>query len=299
MRYPVTQPGAYRLEASIKVDGEDRPWIATNPLYLLQPQSDLLATPPTALAANVQVFRNLPYDASEPEATLDLYVPKDKKSYPVLLFLPGNLWRDGNRAMYTAFGNRFAKDGLAVAIPDHRSASAPLQIEDAAAAFAWARKSIAKYGGDPQRIYLGGHSLGGRIAALLALDPQYLEPHGLSPVDIKGVAALSGLYDARDIATLSPEDRTKRGKPPALRIRTASPPFLVAYCQWDYPAVPYRTRQLQSALQKNFVATRLLYIPGENHLSEIVHVWRDGDPAAQAILQMVHDGSSRSHGPPN
>ncbi|MGH9665979.1 MAG: hypothetical protein ACRD9L_16255, partial [Bryobacteraceae bacterium] len=78
VRYPVTQAGAYRLEASIQVDGEDRPWIATNPLYLLQPRSDLLASPPAAIAANVQVFRKLPYSEGKPEDanehTLDLYV---------------------------------------------------------------------------------------------------------------------------------------------------------------------------------------------------------------------------------
>ncbi|MGH9663354.1 MAG: alpha/beta hydrolase, partial [Bryobacteraceae bacterium] len=289
---PVTQAGAYRLEATIQVDGEDRPWIATNPLYLLQPRSDLLASPPAAIAANVQVFRKLPYSEGKPEDanehTLDLYVPKDKKVFPVLLFLHGDLWRSGDRTRFTAFGNRFARAGLGVAIPGYRSAPAPAQIEDAAAAFAWVRKFILKYGGDPHRIYVGGHSLGGRLAALLALDPQYLKPHGLSPADIKGVVALSGLYDARDIAALGPGDETKRDATPSFRVRTASPPFLIAYCQWDYPALPYRARQLYSALRKTFVAARLLYVPGENHLSEIVYVWRDDDPIARAILQMAH-----------
>lgn len=294
LRYPVTRPGDYRLEASIAIDGEDLPWIATNPLHILQPQTELLPQPPTTIAVNVQVFPNLSYASGAAENagahTLDLYIPKDRKKFPVLLFFPAELWR-ADRAAYAAIGNRFAKDGIGVAIasyrfpPDHPW---PAQIEDAAAAFAWVSKFIAGYGGDPQRIYLAGHSSGGRLASLLALDPSFLRPYGFSPSDIKGVASISGLYDASEIAVLNPDSASKRGAPPSLRIRPTSPPFLIVYCQWDYPALPYRARQLYSSLRKSFVSANLLYVPGENHLSEVLSMWRDDDPIAQAILKLVH-----------
>ena len=48
------------------------------------------------------------------------------------------------------------------------------------------------YGGDPDRIYISGHSAGGHSALMLALDPQYLRAVGLAPSDIAGVVSLAG-----------------------------------------------------------------------------------------------------------
>ncbi|HLJ13140.1 MAG TPA: alpha/beta hydrolase fold domain-containing protein [Bryobacteraceae bacterium] len=302
LSYPITEEGTYRLSASLSVESQDRSWISTNPLYVFKPGPDMLRLPAARIAENVAIFRDIPYTKGKPEDAnkhkLDLYVPKAKKNFPVLVFIHGGAWRSGDRALYTALGNRFAKAGIGVAIPSYRLAPAnapPAQIEDVAAAFAWVKAYIGSYGGDPERIYISGHSAGGHLAALLALDTKYLQQYGLSPANIKGVAALSGVYDVRNIGIFGPDELSKRDASPLFHVRaspspvrSAAPPFLITYCQWDYPALPYQARQFYAALRKAFIAAQLVYIPGENHISEIVNVWKDNDPIANALIQMVH-----------
>src|SRR5213076_3437243 len=146
--------------------------------------------------ADLDYTEGQPADANKHK--LDLYLPKDKKLAPVFVFIHGGAWRSGDRSQYPSLGNRFAKEGILTVVPSYRLAPKnphPAQIEDVAAAFAWTVRHVAEYGGDTNRIYLGGHSAGGHLSALLTLNARYLEEYGILPSQIKGVLALSGVYD--------------------------------------------------------------------------------------------------------
>ena len=204
LNFAVKQDGAYRLEAWLTIDGEDHPWIYSNPLYITNPPS--FKMPPADAPPNVEVRKDIVYTDGDPadaaKHKLDLYLPKDKKNFPILVFVHGGTWRTGDRVMYAPFGDRFAKLGLGVVIPSYRlmpKNQHPAQIEDVAAAFAWAYKNAAQYGGDPKRIFLIGHSAGGHLAALLALDQEYLKKYDIPQGSIQGVAAISGVYDVTGI----------------------------------------------------------------------------------------------------
>lgn len=289
--YTPKEPGAYRLEAWLTVDGEDRPWIFTNPIYITKTSN--LSLPATTLAANVEIQRDITYingDAADaPKHKLDLYLPKDKKNFPVLMFVHGGSWRSGDKSLYTALGNRFAKVGIGVAIPSYRlmpKAPHPAQIEDTAAAFAWIYKNIAQYGGDPNRLYISGHSAGGHLVALLALDANYLKKYDIPLSAIKGVAAISGVYDVSKIGGFANADGEDDPSPIA-HVHPKAPPFLVSYCQWDYLALPLQAREFAASLKRSFDSVDLLYVPGQGHISEIIHVVDDNDVIAQAILKLI------------
>jgi acetyl esterase/lipase len=286
--YSPKEEGPYRLEAWLTVDGEDRPWIFANPIFFQRPEQTRL--PGTTLAENVEVKRDLPYiDDGLAKHKLDLYLPKDKTKFPVFVFIHGGAWRSGDRSLYTALGNRFAKAGIGVVIPSYRLMPAdphPAQIEDVAAAFAWVYKSIAAHGGDIEKIYLGGHSAGGHLSALLALHPGFLKKHDVPASVIKGVAALSGVYDMRGLANFG-DDASRRDASPINHVQKGAPRFLVTYCQWDYPSLPLQARQFAETLKKSFVATELVYVPNQSHISEIVNIWMDGDITAEAVLRLI------------
>jgi acetyl esterase/lipase len=288
--YVPTEPGAYRLEAWLSIDGEDRPWIFSNPIYAAK--SSNLALPAGTLSSNVEVQKDILYTEGDPadegKHKLDLYLPKDQKNFPVLVFVHGGSWRSGDRSSYPALGNRFAKLGIAVAVPSYRLMPKnphPAQIEDVAAAFAWVYKNIPRYGGDSGRIYVAGHSAGGHLVALLALDDTYLKKYDVPMSAIRGVASISGVYDVSKIQafTAAGEDSPS----PIAHVHPKAPPFLVAYCQWDYLALPLQAREFTAALRKSFDAVDLLYDPGQGHISEIIHVVQDDDPIAQAILKLI------------
>lgn len=114
---------------------------------------------------------------------LDVYLParpSGPSRAPVLVFVHGGGWRRGSKDMrpHREFAALFAGEGYITVVPDYRlsgEARHPAQIEDVAAAFAWTYRNIQRHGGDPRRIFVSGHSAGGHLVSLLAMDPRYLK----------------------------------------------------------------------------------------------------------------------------
>jgi acetyl esterase/lipase len=126
---------------------------------------------------------------------LDIYRPREARHAPVILFWHGGSWKRGDKDYYRFVGASLARRGFVAILPDYRLAPDhpfPAFVEDAASAVRWARDHAAEYGGDPERIYISGHSAGGHNALMLALDPQYLRAVGLAPSDVAGVVSLAG-----------------------------------------------------------------------------------------------------------
>ncbi len=298
LTFEVTQPGAYRVEAWLPVDGEDRPWIYANPVYVRLPGLGDLRLPSMAVSPGVAVRKDLAYlegpAGQEPKHKLDLYIPQHRTPAPVFFFIHGGAWKYGDRSQYPPLGNRYALAGLLTVVPSYRLAPQcpfPAQIEDVAAAFAWTVRHVAEYGGDTNRIYVGGHSAGGHLAALLALDPHRLAPYQLRPGIIRGVLALSGVYDLARITGLESvfgRDPTfRREASPVFQVDAGGPPFLITYCEWDYFTLPAQARELDSTLRAAGVPTQLVYIPGQNHISEMLNVVAPDDPLAAAVLEFI------------
>jgi acetyl esterase/lipase len=292
--YIVRETGAYRLEVSLSIDGEERPWIFTNSITVGPPTN--ITLPAVQISSNVDFQAGIPYTDGEPvdsdKHKLDLYLPRDQKNYPVLMFLHGGSWRTGDRSLYTALGDRLARAGIGVAIPSYRLMPQnphPAQIEDVAAAFAWVVRNISQHGGDATRIYLSGHSAGAHLAALLALDEKYLKKFDLPRTAIRGVIAMSGIYDVEKLDTflVAADTGDKRDASPVAHAHSGAPPFLISYCQWDYFGLPKQARDFTLTLKKNFVAAELLYVPGENHISELVSLGQDHGLLVDTILSAV------------
>jgi acetyl esterase/lipase len=123
------------------------------------------------------------------------------------------------------------------------------------------------------------------LVALLALDPAWLSKYDIPLTAIKGVAALSGVYDVSKIQGFVAA--TGPNPSPIVHVHPKAPPFLVSYCQWDYLALPLQAREFSAALKKSFDSVELLYVPGQGHISEIIHIVKDDDVIAQAILKLI------------
>src|SRR3954471_10166956 len=127
---------------------------------------------------------NLSY-GKEPRQSLDVYTPcGDPKHAPVVIFFYGGYWQWGSKSDYRFVGQALASKGFIAVLPDYRlypRVTFPAFVEDGAQAVRWTRDHIARYGGDPNRLYLMGHSAGAHTAALLAVDPHYLQDAGVDP----------------------------------------------------------------------------------------------------------------------
>lgn len=136
---------------------------------------------------------------AEKQLKLDVWgAPKEKAKRPVLVFFYGGGWAHGERSHYGFAARAYAAKGFIVVVPDYRKVPQvrfPAFNQDGAAAVRWVQDNIARYGGDPQRVALAGHSAGAYIAMMLTLDRHYLRDAGVAPDFIRATVGLSGPYD--------------------------------------------------------------------------------------------------------
>ena len=162
----------------------------------------LNATVPSDTYRNIA---NLPY-GDQLRQKLDVYLPTqpvaDKAmaagGAPVVVFFYGGSWSSGNRADYRFVGEALASRGIVTVVADYQLSPEvryPVFLQDSALAVRWAADNAQKYGADPSRIFVMGHSAGAYNAAMIALDKRWLGGVGLSPSRLAGWIGLAGPYD--------------------------------------------------------------------------------------------------------
>ena len=142
-------------------------------------QPDLVppALTPTAVPTVVQdyeILRDIPYqtddsDYARERSKLDIYLPKNRRDFPVLVWFHGGalMYEDKSESYATRAAIRLASEGIGVVVPNYRlfpSVKYPVYIEDAASAVAWVYQNIGNYQGNPQQVFVGGHSSGAYLA---------------------------------------------------------------------------------------------------------------------------------------
>jgi acetyl esterase/lipase len=187
--------------------------------------------------APLRFFAGLPY-AGRPEGDLrvDVLAPAaadDSRLRPVVLFLHGGGWHEGDRgaAMHPWLTPLLASRGFVTMAPTYRlsgTARWPAALDDVRSAVGWAERNAARFGGDPQRIGIWGFSAGAHLAALVALEPDTpVRAAALAacPSDLRATPDDPGnevrrLFDdtptAAQLAEISPVCRVGASPPPML-----------------------------------------------------------------------------------
>jgi len=117
---------------------------------------------------------------------------------PVMLFVYGGGWRSGDVDDYGFLARGLVPEGYIVVLMGYRlgpDGVFPAMLEDTAKGVAWTKNNIAKYGGDPDAIFISGHSAGAYNVAMIGLDRQWMGREGLDTNGIAGVIGMSGPYD--------------------------------------------------------------------------------------------------------
>jgi len=146
----------------------------------------------------IKVTRSIAY-AERSRHRLDICQPAKAVNAPVVVFFYGGGWRSGSKGLYRYVAKALARRGYVAVVPDYRiypEARYPDFIEDAALAVRWVKDNVRHFGGDPDKLFLKGHSAGAHIAAMLAIDARWLAKVGLVPCrDIAGLIGIAGPYD--------------------------------------------------------------------------------------------------------
>ena len=235
---------------------------------------------------SVAVSKDILY-GDESLQDLDVYYPKSlahamqaqssiDDTYPMVVFVHGGSWENGNKEDYAFVGQSFAQAGYVTVVMNHRKAPKyvyPKYVEDTAKAIAWSYENAAMLHADPQRIAVIGHSSGAFNTVAAVSNADFLAPYGIKPSDIKAVVGIAGpySYDFRQFsnARAFPVDATPDEVMPDRQLKGRQPPYLFLTAENDQIVHDTNTIKMTQAL-KNYGATvETGVIKGASHATSI------------------------------
>lgn len=206
-----------------------------------------------------------PEQNSIPSPKLNIFVPRKAKGkkLPVLIFVHGGNWNTGNKNTYGFYGRNFAKKGLITVIPDYTlspNANYDDMAKEIAAAIQWTKKNIDKYNGDPNQIFVTGHSAGGHLVALAVMNPKYgIDPKTISGIILNDAAGLDMKHYLESypptnendyIATWTNNPAKWQEASPIYFIDKNTPPFLIYFGDKTYESIKTANERFLSKLHQ-------------------------------------------------
>jgi len=251
------------------------------------------------------VLRDQPY-GPHPRQCLDVYIPwnRPEKNMPILAFVHGGAFVDGNKdrnsEIYSNVLWYFARHGiLGVNIefrlaPEYRY---PSGTEDVAAAVAWIRAHGAEFGGDPNQIFLMGHSAGGAHAAHYAYDKRF---HPQTGHGLAGLIVVSGRVRAENSdenpnasrveAYYGASIQTMEDGSAVNHVNPDIPPTMIAVAEYENPLIDVHCVELLYLLTQQLRRSpRFIWMGGHNHTSIVAHLNSEEEYLGRQILQFIQD----------
>ncbi|MSQ55415.1 MAG: alpha/beta hydrolase [Betaproteobacteria bacterium] len=268
---------------------------------MIESFTPILAAAPKA---GIEISRDIAY-GSHPRQQLDVFRPAGAARRPVLVFVHGGAFTDGERnrsaEIYSNVLYYFARQGVIGVNIEYRLAPEfryPSGSEDVGLAVAWTRANIERFGGDPGRIFVMGHSAGG------AHTGSYVYDKGLQPATGAGIAGhivVSGRVRAE---TWPGNHNAKKveayyGSDPAVlercscvnHVDASSPPTMIAIAEFENPFLDVHCAELFYRLSAAAGhAPRFLRLAGHNHTSIIAHLNTAEERLGREILDFIETG---------
>ena len=242
--------------------------------------------------ATLKSWLNVPYGNS-PRQILDIY-PADRPQGPVLVYIHGGYWRTGSKDENCNFAPTFVQRGATVVLVEYDlcpSVTVTDIVRQTRAAIAWVHRNIIRYGGNPSKLYVSGHSAGGHLTAMaLAHD---WEKEGLPRNLIKGAVATSGVYDLDMVMQISVNEQVRmtpeiaRENSPFLHPPVSTCLVVVAVGGAEPKGWQQMSEDYFKLCRERGLVCEYLVVPGANHYTMSEHLADAGSPLAQAMLKQM------------
>jgi arylformamidase len=260
------------------------------------------------------IKRDIPYASPALERqVLDVYSPSNAKNLPVVFWIHGGGWQMGDKSSVQIKPQAFMDKGFVFVSTNYRllpNVDMETIVKDVARSIHWVHDHIAEFGGDPQRIFVMGHSAGAQLAALVCVDDRYLKAEGLSFAILKGCVPVDGdTYDVPAIIETAETRRRVHGQPQAkyghrekfgndpAKHRDLSavthvaknkgiPPFLIMHVA-DHPDTTAQAQRLASVLKDAGVPAKLYGGKETSHDKINADIGVPDNPGTKALFEFV------------
>jgi arylformamidase len=217
--------------------------------------------------------RRLSYGSSPIEA-LDLYATS-KANAPIHIFIHGGAWRGGLAKDFGYPAELFAHAGAHYVVPDfinvvEANGNLMTMAEQVRRAVAWVYRNAQTFGGDPNRIYVSGHSSGGHLAGVV-LTTDWRKEFDLAADLVKGGLCCSGLFDLKPVrlsfrsSYVKFTDETEQALSPQRHLDKLNSPLVLAYGSLETPEFQRQSRDFAAAVKAAGKPVQLLVGEGYNH----------------------------------
>ena len=232
---------------------------------------DRRAAASAAVRARLGEPHRLAYGPTDIER-LDVY-PTAVPHAPVMVFLHGGAWRSGDARSQAYAAETFTRAGAHWVVPDFATVmdvGLDGMVDQVRRAVAWVARHAREFGGDPARVYLGGHSSGGHLAGTV-LVTDWAKAFDLPPDVVKGALCVSGMYELEPVrlsarsAYVRFDDRIEHELSPIRHLGRLACPVTVAYAENDSPEFQRQSREFADALAAIGRLRRLVVAAGLNH----------------------------------
>ncbi len=280
----------------------------------------ILVTLASVSAADAQrVTRDIAYATAHERQVLDVYAPENAKNLPVVFWIHGGGWQAGNKSLVALKPKAFMDAGFVFVSINHRllpAADMEAITHDVASALGWVHKNIAAYGGDPDRLFVMGHSSGGQLAALMCTDDRFAKAEGYSLTMIKGCVPVDA--DTFDIPAIievaetrarvhhlpmpTNGHRQKFGGDPAkhrdfsavthVAPNKGIPPFLILHIEAN-PDTGAQAQRLAAVLTAAGISAKIVTGRETTHASLNDNIGVATDPVSMQVFAFVADALNR------
>ena len=249
-------------------------------------------------------YLNADSSRNKPAQQLNVFAPhKHGPPKDVLLFIHGGSWNSGKKSTYNFFGNRLARKNIVAVIIDYPKSPAANYDEmaaDAALAVKWVKENITSYGGDPQKIFISGHSAGGHLAALIGTDDTYFNKLNLQQ-PVKGIVLIDaagldmyGYLQSESfkspntyLQTFTTDSATWRKASPLYHLHPGLPPMLIYRGGKTYPSIEMSNEKFIAALHGLGYKTPYHILKGKKHVPMITQFLNIYNPRYKEITEFM------------
>lgn len=213
---------------------------------------------------------------SDPYQSLSIYAA-DQPNGIVLCVIHGGGWTNGYKEWMAFMAPALTARGVTMVSLGYRLAPQhvyPAGLDDCMAGIARVHDVAARFGADPGKIFVGGHSAGGHYAAQMALLQDWQKTYGIPGDTIKGALPISGTYSFGPDSGLSMRPRFLGGEDsgneaaasPMSHVHSAAPPFFVAWGERDFPHLVRQAAEFSDALETAGVHVERMELGDCDHL---------------------------------
>jgi arylformamidase len=235
---------------------------------------------------------NVAYGSS-PRESLDIYAA-DRAGGPVLIYIHGGYWRSGSKEENCNFVPTFTERGATVVLVEYDlcpQVTVSDIVRQTRASIAWVYRNVLRYGGDPGRLFVSGHSAGGHLTAMaLAHD---WEKEGLARDLIKGAVATSGVYDLEMVMRISVQEQVRmtpevaKLNSPFLNPPRVRCPLVVAVGSDEPKGWQQMSEDYFRFCKEHGINVEYLVVPGANHYTMTEKFLDADNPLTQAVLRQM------------